>query len=1378
MDSSRRHSCALVLYCLFALCLVPLGTQAGISQTILRFGTIETDIESGTAPGGTFNGVISWGPISNLPVGPLSVSPLNDTVLVVSAGNVGLTFPQPYQAPGSNWSFESSGVVLTPSGCLASVDVVLPDGLLYKEDDSDFFFSEGTYDLGQVFLGQNAGIRDEIPLPGVLDRIKVENEPFSINVLGVATFSDAVGFTLTSSIMEHDFLVEFNAAPGPRPTNSGWMMQAGMDTHAIVTPTGLQFQAHQIAPNANYDMAFPYGHELRDVDWTIDYSDNSISSATVEADGGVRVTYASDPCDAGAAQRSFTTGPVTFELADDWALLGAPDASMASDIDLEFDAYEIGPIDADGVVYVPGVKTAGESDLENLLPSTYLLAGRIAAGTHDLVFVTFPEQEYTEGFGNYAGLTFDQGELTGTDFSVLMACENAPFSASPGTKIYVRGGGVSGCLDASQASITNLPPLMLYGQYETSLTKFNITLLDNKQWQDSAIDGTLDLPFPSDVSFDFNSMELDSCGSPGTAKIETFENTLAYWNRSFKFRGMEFRDVLNGMGDPVASSCGTPLRTLWTQSSNSVPELQKALLVDTNFAGDGDIIDNEIAAEAGNALQSWPFTMRKMYYSAWDGGMGINGKTVVVGDMKLPFWGATPVVALYDTGVIPQVFDGRPYAQSPIVDIDPDRNGFPAGISTVAEYLEEEDLRPLVKASFANVIPLDYRVKYNNVSRRFATAAGEEEGRDLVVLEINSSVRGITKSDTEVLFAAEFGIPAINVSSLLEDLADPALQALMMPIKDNMNSVNGALSGSLGQAIRGGMEDLTRPTVTDMVNQIRSAAMNAEGALNAGEITAIETLINNRIGLLENFLKNELDSDTGPIIGKIDEVLTALENVESKIETLDPAAVEDILVALIELAGADPTGVQQVLGDVEAARQYIITELINGQLKPQLEMLRTELDNLGTIPEIQDLVDGAEFVDAMAEVRTELNNLIDELKNNAASVRNLDPEMVNTRVVNTIYNAFFFQAVNQIVAQIFEPLKMQIQNILNGFFDSLNNQVKAYIDLVGGALDDITKPINDVTGVAAAKLSGYAVFGGESLDRLHVDADFSLKIPDEDFSFMGSLDMERFKNNSNGAVCGTPAGAESIKVKIAVYDIPLRFPRSKLRADQIALMLRLNQNAPDDPFFVSDIAGLIETSGSLDFEAVKVLSPSFAAGVGLNENYIAFSGGIVFNQVSMRGGIFLGRTCSGVEILEAIDPEVGGLFTQQVITGIYSFGEAAIPIVDYSCLLRVGATAGAGFWYFVEGPSYGGKLTAGVYGEGLCLVSVRGKLVLIGGKEAGGYFFRGTGWVAGGIGFCEPEEWFNVDDVWADKWCATCVLWLEATYKNGWSVDHSAQCKL
>ena len=116
----------------------------------------------------------------------------------------------------------------------------------------------------------------------------------------------------------------------------------------------------------------------------------------------------------------------------------------------------------------------------------------------------------------------------------------------------------------------------------------------------------------------------------------------------------------------------------------------------------------------------------------------------------------------------------------------------------------------------------------------------------------------------------------------------PALQALLGPIKDNMGIVNDSLSGNLGSAIRSGMEDLTRPVVTDLVNQISDAAQNAEGALSVGEQANIEALITAEMNGLEGVLVTELSAGTGPIIGRIDQILAGLENLVDKIETLDP----------------------------------------------------------------------------------------------------------------------------------------------------------------------------------------------------------------------------------------------------------------------------------------------------------------------------------------------------------------------------------------------------------------------------------------------------------------------------------------------------------
>lgn len=1338
----------------------------------LRFGDIDTTVLSGSVDlDSKFTGTVSWGPLASIDVGDVFVDDVGGDVLLVKAGFVSVSFPQPYDPPTGNWSYYATGTTLSDLGARAVVDVVLPDGIQFKRQESDAFYREGKMDIGVRNLDQEARIAGPIVLAGVASRIRVENEPFTLRLVGAFDFSDAGGFVLSGATLEYTFKDEYQVGPGARPSNTNWLADGQLTSIPSLTMQGLSFTATD-ATAATFAVAFPDDAGVFNADWTLNYASSRVQSGSLNSTA-VAFTYRGEVC-GGAAADSVILGATTFSIGQDWALLGTPDQNGDTET-IAFDAYTIPDIDADGQYYIPGGKTAGVFGIDQFRPESYLLSGRVDIGANPNSFATPTEDAYTRGDGAYAGWTLHKSDLAGQAFSMVLACENAPFDSSSFSKVYLRRGGVSGTLDASDDSVADLPPLNLYGQYETVLTRFNITFLDNHQWQDSAVEGTLTLPFPSDVSFDFRDLEIDPCGSPGGATIDTQENTLVYWNRVFQFRGLEFRDVKDGQGDPVMSSCGTPLRSLWTKSANTIPEVGKALLCDTNFNGDGDILSAVVTGDTDNTLQEWAFSARGVYYTVWDGTQNLNGRTVLLGDQKLPFWGATPVVAIYNIGGLPEVFDGRSYAQSPPVDIDPDRNAFPAGISTIEQYLNDATRRPLVSSTFANIIPLEYRVEYNSVQRRFATASGEEKERDLVVLNINSSVGGITRSDTELRFAASFAIPSINLSSLLEDFANQGIQQLLGPLKTNMEKVNTTLSGNFGEAIRSGMEDLTRPAVTQMVNEIRAAAANADGALSAAELAGIDAIIDARIGTLEGFLKTELSKKTGPIVGRIDQMLGSLEQIESTISNLDPSLVQQVLVALVELAGGDASGVESVFDDVEAARAYIVENLIKEQLRPQLLQLRTEIDNIGSLTEIQDLIDGAEFVAAMNDVRDKVRDTIATIKNNASSVRNLDPEAVNTAVVNAIYNSVFHLAVTQVVQVIFEPIKAQVQNVINGFLDALNNQVKAYLDALGGVLDNAQSTLNDIRGMAAAEMSGYAVFGGESLDRLHIDAEFSMKAPD-DFGFRGSLDVERFRNNTNAPVCGTPVGAETLKIKIATYDIPLNFPRSSLRADQIALMLRINQNA-QDAWYLSDVGGLLETSGALNFEAVKIVSPSFAAGVGENETYIAFAGSIVFNKVSMRGGIFLGKTCNGVEILKTIDPEVEGTFTQDEITGIYAFGEAAIPIVDYGCFLRVGATAGAGFWYFTEGPSYGGKLTAGVYGEGVCLISVRGKIVLMGGKEADGYFFKGLGWVAGGLGWCEPEAWFLVDDVWADKWCLTCVLWLQATYRGGWSVDTNAECR-
>jgi hypothetical protein len=112
-------------------------------------------------------------------------------------------------------------------------------------------------------------------------------------------------------------------------------------------------------------------------------------------------------------------------------------------------------------------------------------------------------------------------------------------------------------------------------------------------------------------------------------------------------------------------------------------------------------------------------------------------------------------------------------------------------------------------------------------------------------------------------------------------------------------------------------------------------------------------------------------------------------------------------------------------------------------------------------------------------------------------------------------------------------------------------------------------------------------------------------------------------------------------------------------------------------------------------------------------------------------------------------------------TGIYFYGEATFPIYGTgTCLFNISGKAGAGVFYFVEGPTYGGRLTMGVYGEALCAVEIGGEVSLVGLKSGDSYAFAGTGSMYGKAGYCP----FCLE--------ATFTINFSYTDAGGWSVDY------
>lgn len=216
----------------------------------------------------------------------------------------------------------------------------------------------------------------------------------------------------------------------------------------------------------------------------------------------------------------------------------------------------------------------------------------------------------------------------------------------------------------------------------------------------------------------------------------------------------------------------------------------------------------------------------------------------------------------------------------------------------------------------------------------------------------------------------------------------------------------------------------------------------------------------------------------------------------------------------------------------------------------------------------------------------------------------------------------------------------------------------------------------------------------------------------------------------------------------------------------------------------------------LQLEAVYFNEVGAALGIGRDIYYLGATGDAVITGTkgvaySVGGSFLFGRiddkskivlSTTGFADLIAHLGEIG----EDTLTGFYVRAYGDFPLYNKGCVLQVNAGGEVAVWFFVDRvdeAAYGGKIRGYIYGKVLCVVSARGDLTLILSKPRGGTFqFDGTLWLAGGIGWCEPETWKSWETRWwDDSWCYCCGASIRLTYNtkvpNDWDADYQAECE-
>lgn len=596
------------------------------------------------------------------------------------------------------------------------------------------------------------------------------------------------------------------------------------------------------------------------------------------------------------------------------------------------------------------------------------------------------------------------------------------------------------------------------------------------------------------------------------------------------------------------------------------------------------------------------------------------------------------------------------------------------------------------------------------------------------------------------------GVAADSIKGRLNNLADAATSASNLVTRVDDAVVRGIVAiDSVTSEIRtfrnasgDVVVDLTAPPGYSPDQVISGILQEVAGAGGELERQIVQALVKS---LIAKLAPEDLAAVLNPLLSDLSSDLNAQLN--ELLAEFDPT-LDRVTEVLLEARG--------YLVDIRsklAAGQELITNF-----QQIITNASTEIDAI--VAQIRQTAYG--FIDQIAEGATYLPNTV--LGEAGNLIEEFDKDefvaMIRAELRDRLLAADFIQQIQYTLRQYISELDLAMKSAIDSAFGEVSRMCKELIKEALGPIDDaINELVGDVNKfVGAGSIDGYAHIQGDTLRKLRLDAEVEFKIP-EKMTLQAYFEMNCFDAGSDvgSSACLSP-GEQAVEVKIGALDVPLDWVSPDVRAD---LEVRFSMQTAPSVYPKGIGGGLVMTSGEIDFQGMTITAFGAGVGVGLDECYLAATARVIVSDYEAAGGIFFGRTCS-IEPLELVDPEVASLLGAPPFTGAYVYGEVWIPIsevilgIPASCLFRISAGVGAGAFYFVEGPTYGGKMLLGVSGEALCIVSIKGDVSMIGVMNNGSLRFKGKGRLTGKAGAC--------------PFCVKFKESAEVTYQDGsWSVD-------
>ncbi len=1053
---------------------------------------------------------------------------------------------------------------------------------------------------------------------------------------------------------------------------------------------------------------------------------------------------------------------------------------------------------------------------QNLGPGVLLNSGVSTNG--QTMTDRFGAAAYKAGLGDYAGINLRVGaDAAKQAESTLGSSPSGAYDLKGISKYYARLSGVSGLHQSMPETFPDT--LDIYG-YPFEFTNYGLNYLSNSN-RDSVTEGSVELVYPSDFIQDFENLtftcpgDLDNADIPGSVN----NTNMVYWNAPLAISSMAFErnsGCTNIGSGYLTLGVSTFARHITPPLTGKLGFFSSGNIIPASFGLTG--VDSRLFLPASIDLdgprdETYTFMpVTRAYFNHYAlAGTGTNsaeGFVSFAGAMDVPFFqdllvqfhvpaGTGTVGSIHMMGGWPDTgwtSGGNNFFNVP--DFDDDNRAWPAAAGSIENYRSQTDEDYLVRAkqSWLGLVDLTYPLIWSDAAKSFVSS--EQSKSPVFVLSIEHQVDYLSAERAELSFGLQYGeLPSINLVNMVVNEINEATGTAQAFIEAAGDEIVGSLDNGLDQ-LDNLIDNQARALVDDLLDSMVDPIIDdLFSRLQAEYIPGIDyytPAISNYVlraapGSLNHAIRHLADG-VGygtSIVAQVDSSLASVEQMLRAVSgqiTIDP----DTGLNLAPMPGLLATPEYPLVGDLANGLLQVmaqsVVDALAAELQPQLDAMLEEvkpsleaieetsdvlLENIDEIrnqltaanafiSELEDAIDNAQVNDLTLAIALDLEEMFADFPSAHNPFDDYSAEemkaMIRTRIEARLFGSPVMSGLTTVIRSWVYDINTRIRQAVDSMFQQVNTMMR---EVVSSQLAGLDNSINDMLGdvsdvIGTGQIDGYAHITGDTLSELRLDGKFQWEAPDA-MEFSGYLLIKEIGSDGSSG-CSFGSGGVANTVEIGANRVGANWLSSDVSID-VAVKFTIVDGLP------AGLGGALElASGTIDFEAFEINDFGATVMFGLYENYLGGRMRASFSSGQVAGGAFFGRTCT-LDPIVLVDPDVADVLGTPPFSGIYVYGEAWMPIIDYGCLFNISAGVGAGFFFFVEGPTIGAKMLLGVSGEALCVVGVSGEVKLVGVKSGNDLSAKGVGTIKGKVGAC--------------PFCVKFKESVEVLYKNGsWDVNY------